>query len=101
MKQELSASTEEIEVSGWLTPPEGTAVARCTVARLMRAMGLQGAVVVRGKPARTCTISDRAAPCPLDRRQSAVPGAAPRTCSGSPISTYVCDLVRLRLRGLR
>jgi len=43
---------------------EGTAVARCTVARLMRAMGLQG--VVRGKRVRT-TISNAAAPCPLDR----------------------------------
>src|SRR5215218_3048388 len=43
---------------------EGIAVARCTVARLMRAMGLHGAV--RGKPVRT-TISDKAAPCPLDR----------------------------------
>ena len=43
---------------------EGIAVARCTVARLMRAMGLQGAV--RGKPVRT-TVSDKAAPCPLDR----------------------------------
>jgi putative transposase len=43
---------------------EGIAVARCTVVRLMRAMGLQGAV--RGKPART-TVSDKAAPCPLDR----------------------------------
>jgi putative transposase len=43
---------------------EGIGVARCTVARLMRAMGLQGAV--RGKPVRT-TISDTAAPCPLDR----------------------------------
>jgi transposase InsO family protein len=43
---------------------EGIAVARCTVARLMRAMGLQGAI--RGKPVRT-TISDKAAPCPLDR----------------------------------
>jgi transposase InsO family protein len=42
---------------------EGIAVARCTVARLMRAMGLQGAV--RGKPVRT-TISDKAVPCPLD-----------------------------------
>ncbi len=38
-------------------------VARCTVERLMRGMGLQG--VIRGKPART-TISDKAAPCPLD-----------------------------------
>jgi putative transposase len=43
---------------------EGIAVARCTVARLMKAMGLQGAV--RGKPVRT-TVSDKAVPCPLDR----------------------------------
>ena len=43
---------------------EGTAVARCTVERLMRAMGLRG--VVRGKTVRT-TLSDKAAPCPLDR----------------------------------
>jgi putative transposase len=43
---------------------DGHGVARCTVERLMRAMGLQGAV--RGKPVRT-TISDKAAACPLDR----------------------------------
>jgi putative transposase len=43
---------------------EGVALARCTVARLMRTMGLQG--VVRGKRVRT-TISNAAAPCPLDR----------------------------------
>ena len=43
---------------------EGIEVARCTVARLMRAMGLRG--VVRGKAVRT-TVSDKAAPCPLDR----------------------------------
>lgn len=43
---------------------EGIEVARCTVARLMRAMGLRG--VVRGKTIRT-TVSDKAAPCPLDR----------------------------------
>jgi putative transposase len=42
---------------------EGFAVARCTVERLMRSMGLQG--VIRGKPVRTTT-SDKAAPCPLD-----------------------------------
>jgi transposase InsO family protein len=42
---------------------EGEQVARCTVERLMRAMGLEG--VIRGKPGRT-TISDKAAPCPLD-----------------------------------
>jgi putative transposase len=38
-------------------------IARCTVERLMRDMGLKGAI--RGKPLRT-TISDKAAPCPLD-----------------------------------
>ena len=43
---------------------EDVAVARCTVARLMGQMGLQGAV--RGKAAKT-TISDRATPCPADR----------------------------------
>ena len=42
---------------------EGFDVARCTVARLMRAMGLEG--IIRGKPIRT-TVSDKAAPCPLD-----------------------------------
>ena len=42
---------------------EGFDIARCTIERLMRDMGLQG--VIRGKPART-TISDKAAPCPLD-----------------------------------
>lgn len=43
---------------------QGETVARCTVERLMRAMGLRG--VVRGKPIRT-TVSDKAAPCPLDK----------------------------------
>jgi putative transposase len=39
-------------------------VARCTVARLMRTMGLQG--IIRGKPVKT-TVSDKATACPLDR----------------------------------
>jgi transposase InsO family protein len=39
-------------------------IARCTVERLMRQLGIQG--VRRGKVVRT-TISDRNAPCPLDR----------------------------------
>ncbi|MGH6914185.1 MAG: IS3 family transposase, partial [Geminicoccales bacterium] len=43
---------------------EGFEVARCTVERLMRAMGLEGAV--RGKKLRT-TIPDRSVPCPEDR----------------------------------
>ena len=42
---------------------EGFEVARCTVERLMRAMGLQG--VIRGRVKRT-TVPDKAAPCPLD-----------------------------------
>lgn len=43
---------------------EGEKVARCTVARLMRSMGLQG--VVRGRTVKT-TVSTRKAPCPLDK----------------------------------
>jgi transposase InsO family protein len=43
---------------------EGVAVARCTVERLMRRLGLRG--VIRGKVVRT-TISSALAPCPLDR----------------------------------
>ena len=52
---------------------EGREVARCTVERLMRTMGLQGAA--RGKPVKT-TISDKATPCPLDhvKRQFRAPG---------------------------
>lgn len=42
---------------------EGESVAQCTVARLMKDMGLRG--VIRSKPVKT-TVSDRAAPCPLD-----------------------------------
>ncbi len=63
----------------------GIAVARCTVARLMRQMGLQGAV--RGKPVRT-TVRDPAAPCPLDRvnRQFEVP---------RPDALWVSDLTEV------
>ena len=43
---------------------EGVSVARCTVARLMHRMNLEG--IVRGKAAKT-TISNRATPCPTDR----------------------------------
>ena len=42
---------------------EGYEVARCTVARLMRRLGLRG--VVRGKAVKT-TVSDKATPCPRD-----------------------------------
>ena len=43
---------------------EGTIVARCTVERLMKHLGLQG--VRRGKVVRT-TIPDKSVACPLDR----------------------------------
>ena len=43
---------------------EGIQVARCTVERLMRQLGLRG--VRRGKVVRT-TFADTTAPCPLDR----------------------------------
>ena len=43
---------------------EGFCIARCTVERLMKRLGLQG--VRRGKVVRT-TISDAKTPCPLDR----------------------------------
>jgi len=51
---------------------EGFDVARCTVARLMKSMGIEG--VIRGKSHKT-TIPDKKLPCPLDRvnRQFRVP----------------------------
>jgi putative transposase len=68
---------------------EGIAVARCTVAHLMRSMGLQG--VVRGKPIRT-TISASARPCPLDRVNRQV--QAPR-----PNALWVSDFTYLATWG--
>ena len=53
---------------------EGFSVARCTVARLMRANGIEGAV--RGKPLRT-TFSDKGAPCPKDHVNREFEAAAP------------------------
>ena len=43
---------------------EGFDIARCTLERMIRDIGLQG--VIRGKPFKT-TVNDRAAPCPLDQ----------------------------------
>ncbi len=47
-------------------------MARCTIARLMKDLGLQGAI--RGKPHKT-TIPDKKQPCPMDKvnRQFRVP----------------------------
>lgn len=43
---------------------DGVTIAKCTVERLMKAMGLAG--VRRGKSCVT-TVPDRKAPCPLDK----------------------------------
>lgn len=43
---------------------EGFDVARCTMVRLMKGMGLPG--IIRGKPHRT-TVPDKSAPCPRDK----------------------------------
>jgi transposase InsO family protein len=76
---------------------EGFDVARCTVSRLMRDMGLQG--VIRGKSVKT-TIRDKAAPCPLDHVNRQFKGAtAERPLA---LRLHLCrDLDRLRLRRLR
>ena len=72
-------------------------MARCTVERLMRAMGLQG--VVRGKPVENDGERQGGA-LPARQGQSAVPGAAPECAVG--VGFHLCrHLGRLRLRRLR
>jgi putative transposase len=88
---------------------EGFDVARCTVARLMRAMDLAG--VIRGKPVRT-TISDRSAPCPLDRVNRQFRAPAPdmlwvsdftyvATWAGFVYVAFVIDTYARRIVGWR
>jgi len=88
---------------------EGVPVARCTVARLMRDMGLAG--VVRGKPVRT-TVSDKAAPCPLDHVNRQFQAPAPNmlwvsdftyvsTWSGFVYVAFVIDAFARRIVGWR
>ncbi len=88
---------------------EGVQVARCTVARLMRDMGLAG--VIRGKPVRT-TVSDKAAPCPLDRVNRQFRAPAPNmlwvsdftyvsTWSGFVYVAFVIDAFARRIVGWR
>src|SRR3990170_6664986 len=78
---------------------EGTSVARCTVERLMRDLGLRG--VVRGRRQRT-TIPDEAAPRPADLVQRDFHAAAPnrlwvadltyvRTWSGFAYVAFIID----------
>jgi transposase InsO family protein len=88
---------------------EGIGVARCTVARLMRQMGLRG--IVRGKSVRT-TISDKAAPCPLDRVNRDFKAPAPNrlwvsdftyvaTWAGVVYVAFVIDAYARRIVGWR
>ena len=88
---------------------EGFTIARCTVERLMRDMGLHG--VIRGKPLRT-TISDKAAPCPLDRVNRQFHAAAPNrlwvsdftyvsTWSGFVYVAFVIDVYARYIVGWR
>jgi putative transposase len=88
---------------------EGFDVARCTVARLMKSMGLAG--TVRGKPART-TVSDKAASCPLDRVNRQFRAPAPNmlwvsdftyvaTWSGFAYVAFVIDTFARRIVGWR
>jgi putative transposase len=105
---------ENFEVYGvrkvWLQlNREGVGIARCTVARLMRAMGLHG--VIRGKPVRT-TIQDKAAPCPLDRVNRQFKAPAPNrlwvsdftyvsTWGGMVYVAFVIDVYARRIVGWR
>jgi transposase InsO family protein len=88
---------------------EGHDLARCTVARLMRGMGLQG--VIRGKPVRT-TISDNAAPCPLDHVNRQFKAPRPNalwvsdftyvaTWSGFAYVAFIIDAYARRIVGWR
>ncbi|WP_422051114.1 IS3 family transposase [Sphingomonas leidyi] len=88
---------------------EGFPIARCTVARLMREMGLAG--VIRGKPVRTTT-SDKAAPCPLDRVNRRFYAPAPNmlwvsdftyvaTWAGFVYVAFVIDTYARRIVGWR
>ncbi|WP_095204622.1 IS3 family transposase [Mesorhizobium carmichaelinearum] len=88
---------------------EGFDVARCTVARLMRAMGLEG--ILRGKPIRT-TVSDKATPCPLDHVNRQFHAPAPNmlwvsdftyvaTWTGFVYVAFVIDTYARRIVGWR
>ena len=88
---------------------EGIAVARCTVERLMRRMGLRG--VVRGKETRT-TIADKALPCPADKVNRQFRAPQPNalwvadftyvaTWQGFVYAAFVIDVFARRIIGWR
>ena len=88
---------------------EGIAVARCTVERLMRRMGLRGAE--RGKETRT-TIADKATPCPTDKVNRQFRAPQPNmlwvsdftyvaTWQGFVYAAFVIDVFARRIVGWR
>ena len=88
---------------------DGVAAPRCAIERLMRDMGLRG--VVRGKLVRT-TISDKAAPCPLDHVNRKFVASAPNmlwvsdftyvsTWQGFVYVAFVIDVFARRIVGWR
>ena len=88
---------------------EGIEVARCTVERLMRAMGLQG--VVRGRRCRT-TINDETSDRPLDRVNRQFTASRPNqlwvaditfvaTWTGFVYVAFVVDVYARRIMGWR
>jgi transposase InsO family protein len=88
---------------------EGVAVARCTVERLMRGLGLRG--VVRGRETRT-TVSNPATPCPADLVNRQFRAPAPNvlwvsdftyvaTWQGFVYAAFVIDVFARRIVGWR
>ncbi|MEM5469545.1 MAG: IS3 family transposase [Sulfitobacter sp.] len=88
---------------------EGFDIARCTVARLMKDIGIEG--VIRGKKPRT-TIPDKALPCPLDRVNRQFHAPAPNvlwvsdftyvaTWQGFVYVAFVIDVFARRIVGWR
>ncbi|MFJ1312206.1 IS3 family transposase [Ciceribacter sp. T2.26MG-112.2] len=88
---------------------EGFDIARCTVSRLMKAMGLQG--IIRGKPIKT-TVPDKSAPSPLDRVNRQFKAPAPNrlwvsdftyvsTWQGFVYVAFVIDAFARRIVGWR
>lgn len=88
---------------------ESFETARCTVSRLMKALGLKG--VIRGKPHRT-TIQDKYAPRPLDRVNRNFKAPAPNmlwvadftyvaTWAGFVYVAFVTDVFARKIVGWR
>jgi len=88
---------------------EGFDVARCTVARLMKRLGIQG--IVRGKPLKT-THSNLAAPCPRDHVNRQFHAPAPNmlwlsdftyvsTWQGFAYVAFIIDAYARRIVGWR